>query len=589
MFGPLHNPRPSGPSPVPLPTLDELRGRKVVQWGLAYLAGAWLTLQVLKLVSDSFGWSGFWVRAAIIVLGVGLVAALVLAWYHGERREQRVSGTELTILAALLGLAGLGVMIVGGRGEAAPAGAAAAALAPDVDQTTLAVLPFAAVGADSAGFAGALADGLTSELLATLARSPALRVAARGSAAAFEGTNAPADSIGRALNVARYVEGTVQAAAGGRVRGAVQLVSTATGLQEWAETYDRTGADALALQDDVARAVAAQLQVQITSARPRGTENAEAYALALDGWRTVRRGGDVGLYVPAALALFERAVAADSTYAHAWSGLATARWQMAFGNLSSNSEADWAAARSAAERALALDPAEGEAHLSLGLIATQHDHDTAAAVAHYERAVAANPSDAFALAQLATAYQFLGNEAAALRAAGRAAALDPLSAPTLLRASYVYSYTGRHDRAVALARDALAPDDTSALYALANALAIAGQTDEAARVADRLVALSPDVESNYWIASYAWARAGDRVGAEAALGRITEDANYFRTAVEAALGRPDSAFAALDRSVAADESLVELEVDPWSAPLHGDPRWALLTSRVQVRGSEAGG
>ena len=569
MFGPLHNPRPSGPSPVPLPTLDELRGRKVVQWGLAYLAGAWLTLQVLKLVSDSFGWSGFWVRAAIIVLGVGLVAALVLAWYHGERREQRVSGTELTILAALLGLAGLGVMIVGGRGEAAPAGAAAAALAPDVDQTTLAVLPFAAVGADSAGFAGALADGLTSELLATLARSPALRVAARGSAAAFEGTNAPADSVGRALNVAHCVEGTVQAAAGGRVRVAVQLVSTATGLQEWAETYDRTGADALALQDDVARAVAAQLQVQITSARPRGTENAEAYALALDGWRTVRRGGDVGLYVPAALALFERAVAADSTYAHAWSGLATARWQMAFGNLSSNSEADWAAARSAAERALALDPAEGEAHLSLGLIATQHDHDTAAAVAHYERAVAANPSDAFALAQLATAYQFLGNEAAALRAAGRAAALDPLSAPTLLRASYVYSYTGRHDRAVALA--------------------IAGQTDEAARVADRLVALSPDVESNYWIASYARARAGDRVGAEAALGRITEDANYFRTAVEAALGRPDSAFAALDRSVAADESLVELEVDPWSAPLHGDPRWALLTSRVQVRGSEAGG
>ena len=523
------------------------------------------------------------------MLGVGLVAALVPAWYHGERGEQRVSGTELSILAVLLAVARLGVTLFGSGGaEAEPADAVAAALAPAVDQTTLAVLPFEAVAADSAGVAGALADGLTAELLATLARSPSLRVAARGSAATFEGAGASADSIGRALGVAHYVEGTVQSAADGRVRVSVQLVSTTTGLQEWAETYDRTGADALTLQDDIARAVAAQLQVQIGSARPRGTESAEAYALALDGWRTWRRGGDLALYGPESLALFEQAVAADSGYAHAWTGLAAARRRLANFGLAADSEGMWAAARAAAERAVALDPAEGEGHVVLGIIADQHDHDAAAAAAHYERAVAASPSDAVALSYLASTYQYTGDEASALRAAGRAAALDPLSAATLQRAAQVYSYAGRHDRAVAFARDAaaLAPDDAIGLYVLANALAIAGQTDEAVAVADRLIAVSPDVETTYWVTSYVRARAGDRAGAEAALERITEDTIYFRAAVEASLGRPDSAFAALDRPVAADEYLVELEVDPWFAPLHADPRWKRLTSRVRVRGPE---
>ena len=156
----------------------------------------------------------------------------------------------------------------------------------------------------------------------------------------------------------------------------------------------------------------------------------------------------------------------------------------------------------------------------------------------------------------------------------------------------MYSTAGRHERAVALAREALAlaPDDALMLSALANALAMAGETAEAVAVADRAVAVAPDTEPFYWVATYARARAGDRAGAEAALARITEAQHYTRAAVETALGRPDSAFAALDRSVAASESpLVELSADPWFAPLHGDPRWSRLESRVRARGPEGGG
>lgn len=576
---------------MPLPSLEEVKDRKLVQWGIAYLAGAWALLQVADLIGDHFGWPGLWMRGLIVVLAVGFFGALVLAWYHGEQGRQRVRGVELGILTVLLGLAGLGVMLLGPGGADEPADGAAlsAALAPEADQTTLAVLPFEAIGADSSG--AAFADGLTEEILATLARSPSLRVAARTSASAVAG--ASADSVGRALGVAHYVEGSVRrvpGAGGGGVRVTARLVSTATGLQEWSQTYDRDGVDALALQDEIARAVAAQLQVQIGSARPRGTEDAEAYALALEGWRTWKQGGDLAVVVPAALALFERAVARDSTYAHAWAGLAAARRRMAALGLAADPEAAWAAARAAGERAVALDPAEGEGHVALGFIAEQHDGDADAARGHYERAVAANPSDAFALANLAWSYTLLGDEAAAVRTAARAAALDPLSSATLAAASTVHSYAGRHDRAVALARDAvaLAPGGADALYTLANVLAIAGQTDEAVRVADRLVALYPDVETHYWVAAYAHARAGDRAGAERALSRITEFRHYVQAAVEAALGRPDSAFVALDRSVAAEEeALVEVAVDAWFAPLRADPRWAPLVARV--RGPEAGG
>lgn len=296
--------------------------------------------------------------------------------------------------------------------------------------------------------------------------------------------------------------------------------------------------------------------------------------------------------MPAALALFEQAVAVDSMYAHAWAGIAVTRRRLAYLGLAADPEAEWAAARAAAERAVRFDPAEGEGHIALGFIALQHDHDTTTARAHFERAVAANPSDALALSGLTLVYMYLGDEPAALQATGQAVALDPLSSVTLQKASYVYALAGRHDRAVALARDAVAlsPDDSIALFALASALAGAGQTDEAVAVAERLVAVSPDVETTYGVVSYVRARAGDRAGAEAALGRITEDVNYSRAAVEAALGRPDSAFAALGRSVAADEGLAdELEVDPWFAPLHGDPRWARLTSRVRARRPQAGG
>ena len=80
---------------------DRLAGRKLVQWSVAYLASAWVTLQIVDLLRETFEWSAVVQRAALVVLAVGFLCALVLAWYHGERGMQRVTGPELVILAAL--------------------------------------------------------------------------------------------------------------------------------------------------------------------------------------------------------------------------------------------------------------------------------------------------------------------------------------------------------------------------------------------------------------------------------------------------------------------------------------------------------
>lgn len=88
-------------------SVQRLRDRKVVQWALAYLAAAWLFLQAFGFVADRFGWPSTLVRGATILLGVGFLVALVLAWYHGEKGRQRLSGPELASLAALFALAGV--------------------------------------------------------------------------------------------------------------------------------------------------------------------------------------------------------------------------------------------------------------------------------------------------------------------------------------------------------------------------------------------------------------------------------------------------------------------------------------------------
>ncbi len=108
-------------------SFEQIRRRKIVQWALAYVAAAWALLQVLALVADSFGWPRMVTRGGILLAGLGLLATLVISWYHGERGAQRVSGVEILLLAGIFVLAGATVVrLAPGREQDRGAAAGAA-------------------------------------------------------------------------------------------------------------------------------------------------------------------------------------------------------------------------------------------------------------------------------------------------------------------------------------------------------------------------------------------------------------------------------------------------------------------------------
>ncbi|HUP88850.1 MAG TPA: hypothetical protein VM100_05860, partial [Longimicrobiales bacterium] len=101
-------------------TITKLRDRKVVQWTLAYLAGAWALLQIVDVFSDRFDWPSVIFRALTAFLGVGLFAVLIIAWYHGEQGRQSTTGPELLMLAAVLFVAGIAATVIGPDPKALP-------------------------------------------------------------------------------------------------------------------------------------------------------------------------------------------------------------------------------------------------------------------------------------------------------------------------------------------------------------------------------------------------------------------------------------------------------------------------------------
>ena len=205
---------------------DKLRRRKVVQWGIAYVAVAWALLQGIGFVADAFGWPAATKQIATLVLLIGVPIVLVLAWYHGDRGQQRVSGTELTILALLFILGG-GFLWQYQPPQQTSATQIAASVAAQSKQAVLpddksiAVLPFADMSAERDQ--EYMSDGIAEELLNRLAQVPDLKVIARTSSFAFKGEKVEIAQIAQKLNVAHVLEGSVRKS-GDKVRVTAQLI-----------------------------------------------------------------------------------------------------------------------------------------------------------------------------------------------------------------------------------------------------------------------------------------------------------------------------------------------------------------------------
>ena len=445
-----------------------LRRRKVVQWGLVYVAAAWGFLQGLEYVSDAFQWPPQIRQVALLALLIGLPVVLVLAWYHGDRGQQRISTPEFAILTLLLLLGGGAFWYYqrANDAESGPATTADTAGQPDKPpaatdtRPSVAVLPFEnrSREADDAFFV----DGIHDDILTQLTKVGALKVIARTSVEQFRDTKLTTREIGEKLGVTKVLEGGVQRA-GDRVRINVQLIDAATDAHLWAESYDRelTAANIFAIQSEVASAISGALKATLTPAQR--TRISAIPTQSLEAWQAYQLGKQqMSSRNSAELAdaerFFRKAIVADPKFALAHVGLAdTLTLQVYYGGRPK--DAVLGDAEKAVAKALELNPNLAEAWTAAGNIAgSRFQFDRAEQM--LRRALALNPNYAQAHHWLSITLTELGRWEEALVLAESAVVLDPLSAIINAWLGNARANVGRFDDALVAYKQAIGIDST---------------------------------------------------------------------------------------------------------------------------------
>ena len=481
-----------------------LRRRKVVQWGLGYAAVAWAALQGIEYLGGTFDWPRAIQRWATVALILALPIVVTLAWYHGDKGEQRVNRSELAVLTVLLLLGGGALWWFAQRGTPADVAETATAGEPPVPASSagvsaaagpsIAVLPFENRSRleEDAFFV----DGIHDDILTQLAKVSALKVISRTSVEKFRDTELSTKEIAAQLGVTSLLEGGVQRA-GERVRITVQLIDTATDAHLWAESYDRelTATNIFAIQSEVAGAIAVALRTTL-SAGEKASVNAVP-TQSLEAWEAYQRGKQrmarrTSAAVAESVEYFQKAIAADPGFALAYVGLADALLIQVFYEYAPRTDS-LASAEKVIGKALELDPNLAGAHTSLGRLLEYLDDNERAEV-EYRRAIELNPNYATAYHWYAFLLANEGRLGEALRAAEDAEALDPLSAIINNMVAVALDRQGRFDEAFAGYKKALHNDPAMpVIYANVAALQsdAYGRLDLAAPFLEKAAELDP--------------------------------------------------------------------------------------------------
>jgi TolB-like protein/Tfp pilus assembly protein PilF len=290
---------------------------------------------------------------------------------------------------------------------------------------SIAVLPLANIGADTS--AQYFSDGMTDELIATLSEVEGLRVAARTSSFVYKNRNAPLTEIAGALNVNSVLEGSAWRE-GNRVRITLQLVRAPDGYSIWSKTYEREVQNVFALQQDISRDVAGALKLRLVPNKApvsSRTTDPETYDLYLWGryyWNARTHDG-----LLKAIGFFQRAIARDSSYAPAYTGLADSYDILVTYDAQTRPREMMLKSKVAALRALELDSTQSEAHAAVAYAAMWYDFDWKTADLHFRRALELNPSNPTAHHWYSTYLMATGHIAQSLAEIGVARELDPSS------------------------------------------------------------------------------------------------------------------------------------------------------------------
>ncbi len=478
--------------------LELARERKLDRVGATYAVIAWIVVQAASIALPAFSAPAWALRWLIVGAMAGLPLVLAATWVAGSRvtPAPRPIAAKDWLLIGLIGLVAVLLIVQLALGFSWERQQRAQASPPVVTASSIAVLPFANLSGDPNKVY--FSDGIADQLISELARTPTLRVAARGSSFAFRGKDEDVRTIAKALNVRTVLEGSVRED-GKRVRIAAELVDASNGFQIWSETYDRDLTNILALQDEIARAITDALSRRFwgravamqREARPQPV-NPEAYKAYLQGEYYFAQRTPESL--ERAIALYSRATELAPNYAEAFAALGLARATNAL-NFQVYGDADPALA--AVKKAQTLDPNNATALIAhaTACVLKWRWRDIAADFRRLER-LHVNSAAVWHLR--AIFFDYMGLTQLTGAAEAKAVQLDPLSFIDRYNLALYAITAGHYDQAMKLAKEAqaLQPGNTGTLVLQCWIESLRGHRQEARRLHQQLVSSATPGETS---------------------------------------------------------------------------------------------
>jgi TolB-like protein/Flp pilus assembly protein TadD len=492
------------------------------------------------------------------------------------KRTSSVVRLAIALLACVIAIAAFAIWKFRSTGHSSPV------------IRSLAVLPLESLSSEASQ--DYFADGMTDELISDLGQISALRVISRTSAMTYKRARKPLPEIARELSVDAVVEGTVQRS-GDRVRITAQLIDAHSDKHLWSQSYDGEVKDTLALQSQVARAIADQIRINLNAQEQAALKNVkvvdpQAYESYLKGryfWNKRTADG-----LRAALAYFNQAIDEDPKYAQAYSGLSDTYallgdWQYA---VMTPKEA-MPKAKAAAMKAIELDSSLGEAHNSLAFCLDGFDWDLQGGEKEFLRALELNPGYATAHHWYAWHLSLMGRYPEAIAEMKKAQNLDPLSLIIQADLAELLVIAHQYDQAIEESRKAIEMDPNFAMAHNQLGQAYLQKRMNEPAVAQLQTAVQLSAGSPTCVANLARAYAASDNKSEAMnlLGELKKRSNASYShgseiaTVYAALGDKDQAMIWLAKAY--DERFNPgVLLRPGFDPMRSDPRFQEIVRRV---------
>jgi TolB-like protein/lipoprotein NlpI len=480
----------------------ELSRRNVFRVGIAYAVASWVLLQIVDVISPIFELPAWAPKLIFVILAIGLVPALIFAWAFEMTPEGLKKESEVDRSSSVVGTTGrklnfvitgflmLAVALLLVERQLKPVVVAEPEPEPEVvalaipESKSIAVLPFVNMSSDAEQ--EFFSDGITEEILNSLASVQELKVAGRTSSFAFKGQNQDLRHIGDALGVNHILEGSVRKA-GAQVRITAQLIQVDNGFHLWSETYDRELTDVFAIQDEIANEILKQLRsklltedVVVAEAKRTTPEVYELYLQAKQ--RIYTRIRDE---IETAVDELDEAIQLDGEYAPAFAqrGIATLLLSdLQYGSIPNDESAR--RAKRYIDQSLRLNPNLAEGLAGLGLYHSNGPQNTDASIDALVKALAINPNLIDASNWLQISLRDAGDMISAMEIIEDVIERDPLYRPAFSNAMQMFNNFGRQDKAEALLKriKAIDPDNPDLLFAQATNLVYAGRYGEGLKV-----------------------------------------------------------------------------------------------------------